>query len=99
MRLTYNFAKELKEKSLIMGVIFRISVFQFRPYHGTSLYFKISETIGSIKPISMNKELSNYIGRKQFNFTSGNYSHCSEETLLKYIKRINDLNDFSGVQL
>lgn len=92
MHLTYNFAKELKEKSLIMGVNFRISVFQFRPYHGTLLYLKILETSKSIEPMRMNKELSNYIGRKQFNFTSGNYSQCSEEILLKYIKMINNLN-------
>jgi anaerobic magnesium-protoporphyrin IX monomethyl ester cyclase len=92
MRLTYNFAKELKEQSIIKGVIFRISVFQFRPYHGTLLYFKILETGGSIEPISMNQELSSYIGRKQFNFTSGNYSQCSDEVLLKHIKMINDLN-------
>jgi len=99
MCLTYNFAKQLKEQSLVMKVSFRISVFQFRPYHGTLLYSRILETNGSIQPIRINEELSNFIGRNQFNFSSGNYSQCSENNLIKYIKMMNDLNDLSEVQL
>ena len=99
MNLTFNFAKQLKEQSLVMEVSFRISVFQFRPYHGTLLYSRILDTNGSIQPIRINEKLSNHIGRNQFNFSSGNYSRCSEENLIKYIKMMNDLNDLSEVQL
>lgn len=98
MNLTFNFAKQLKEQSIIMQTSFRTSVFQFRPYHGTLLYSRILDSKGSIKPIKNNKLLSNYIGRNQFNFSSGNYSKCSDENLIKYIKMINDLNYIDEVR-
>ena len=38
---TYNLAKSLKSLSLTCWSDFRISVFQFRPYHWTQLYYDL----------------------------------------------------------
>ncbi|MDR3585675.1 MAG: radical SAM protein [Desulfosporosinus sp.] len=95
MYLTYNLAKQLKQLSLVMESSFRISIFQFRPYHGTLLYSRILDINRNIQPIRINEKLSKNIGRNQFNFSSGNYSQCSEINLIKYIKMMNDLNGVS----
>jgi anaerobic magnesium-protoporphyrin IX monomethyl ester cyclase len=94
MRLTYNLANEIKDLSLKWGVNFRISVFQFRPYHGTELFLNLKAQFPDIEnhQISHNKALSNLIGRGQFNFYSFNYSSASLRTIHSYICKTNDLN-------
>lgn len=85
MEETYDLAckiKDLSEKS--MGV-FRPSVFQFRPYHGTKLYNEIAQKGIEIPNCSYNALVYTSEGRGQFNFSSGNYSKVSDKILEEYI--------------
>ena len=45
-----------------------------------------------IDEIVYNGDLSTNIGRKQFNFTSGNFSETSDEDLRKFITETNGIN-------
>lgn len=82
---TYELALKLKTISQDMKGTFRVSVFQFRPYHGTQLYNEILENRGIIHGCEFNKSISQFNGRSQFNFDSGNYSAESDEVLKEYI--------------
>lgn len=86
---TYNLAKELTEYSYNTNAKFKTSAFQFRPYHGTELYNKINEKI----EYTHDDELNSLPGRKQFNFTAGNYSNCDDETIKKLIIETNELGN------
>ncbi len=89
--LTYELAKLLKEISIKYKVQFRISVFQFRPYHGTELYQKVISKLEN--GIYGDSYLSSLIGRASFNFTSGNMSNADDKTLYNYLEKINSLNN------
>ena len=82
---TFELAKKIKNISMNTKGKFRTSVFQFRPYHGTKLYNDIINDVGKIQNCQFNKEISQFEGRNQFNFSFGNYSEESKETLNKYI--------------
>ena len=71
--------------------VFRTSVFQFRPYHGTQLYKEILEEKGEIPYCEFNDSISKFEGRSQFNFSSGNYSLESDELLNEYIVKTQEL--------
>jgi radical SAM superfamily enzyme YgiQ (UPF0313 family) len=90
--LTYQLANYLKNESIRCGVSFRISVFQFRPYHGTELYYDLFGQKLSEINTKTNDTLNQKIGRLQFNFTSGNYSEEDDKILFEYIEKINKLN-------
>ena len=70
-----------------------MSVFQFRPYHGTELYNRILKKYGNIPDCTLNEELNQFEGRTQFNYQSGNYSKCTEEQLDQYIIKTLKLNN------
>lgn len=94
MEMTFSLAKKLKELSIEYGVNFRTSVFQYRPYHGTQIYHEL-ETQGvnmKVHHIEPNQDLSDLVGRLQFNFHSGNYSDVDNQTLNSYIYRTTNLN-------
>ena len=82
---TYELASKIKEISYTTPGAFRTSVFQFRPYHGTQLYNEILQTTGIIHGCEINKSISQFEGRLQFNFDFGNYSMESDELLNEYI--------------
>lgn len=91
---TYILAKNLKEIALKLNVPFRTSVFQFRPYHDTEIFYELSlkQSIASdIFDISPNSDLSSLIGRDQFNFESGNYSNENIEIVHEFIERTSAL--------
>jgi len=92
LELTYNMASTIKELSARYSARFRVSVFQFRPYHGTAIYNYILSTQGSVPQIEQSDDLSAHIGRRQFNFSSGNFGDCSDATLFHYLKAMDDLN-------
>ena len=92
MRMSYDLAAGLKESSVKNGVNFRTSVFQFRPYHGTELYHDMILKGIIIDGVVYSEDLSTNIGRKQFNFTSGNFSEVSDEILRKFITETNGIN-------
>lgn len=82
---TYKLACTLKEISVNTSGIFRTSVFQFRPYHGTQLYNEIIANTGIINTCQFNDVISRFEGRSQFNFNFGNYSKESDDLLNDYI--------------
>ncbi len=72
---------------------FRTSVFQFRPYHGTELYYDLMNKGKLVNDVITHHEsLSNDIGRMQFNFTGGNFSEVSDDDLRRFIIQTNKLN-------
>ena len=82
---TFELAYRLKEISEKTTGIFRTSVFQFRPYHGTQLYNEILSEGRIINSCTFNYSISQFEGRSQFNFDFGNYSLESDELLNDYI--------------
>ena len=81
---TVNLALILKKIEGSSNASFRASAFQFRPYHGTKLY---NEITASGHPIFTNKdELTST--KKQYNFSSGNYSCVSDTVLAESIHTI-----------
>jgi len=103
MEMTFDLARKLKDLSLQYGVNFRTSVFQYRPYHGTQIYHDL-EAQGinlQVHPTEPNNELSDLVGRLQFNFHSGNYSAVENDVLNDYIYRTTNLNGgkiFAGLK-
>ena len=82
---TVNLALMLKRIEGSLNASFRASAFQFRPYHGTKLYNEI--TASGHHPIFINgDELTST--KKQYNFSSGNYSCISNDVLAKSIHAI-----------
>ena len=92
MQMSYDLAAWLKESSVKESVSFKTSVFQFRPYHGTELYHDLIRKGKMVDEISYHENLSHSIGRKQFNFTSGNFSGASDGDLQRFIVLTNGLN-------
>ena len=82
---TVNLALMLKKIEGSLNASFRASAFQFRPYHGTKLYNGI--TASGHHPIFTNgDELTST--KKQYNFSSGNYSCINNDVLAKSIHAI-----------
>lgn len=88
---TYNLANMLKEISNKTKGNFRTSVFQFRPYQGTQLYNEIMQNTGIIHECKINQEISQFEGRRQFNFEFGNYSSTSDAVLNEYIIKTQEI--------
>ena len=86
---TFNLVKELSDYSKTTYGKFRTSAFQFRPYHGTELYNRINKKL----KYSHNNNLNDMDGRKQFNFTAGNFSYYSDDLIEDFVRRTNELNE------
>ena len=91
---TFNLAKELFEYSKKTEGKFKVSAFQFRPYHGTELYKKINTNV----EYKHNDELNDLKGRQQFNFTAGNFSNYDLYSVNKFIEETNRLNEENDEQ-
>lgn len=89
---TYDLARTLKDISNASSGNFRTSVFQFRPYQGTQLYNEITASTGIIHEARVNREISRFAGRTQFNVDFGNYSMTSDEILNDYIIRTQEIS-------
>lgn len=94
MDMTYLLAEELKKIADFHKVNFRTSVFQYRPYHATEIYHDLQGQGLNLDnhQVDPNQELSNLVGRLQFNFHTGNYSKVADKTLHDYIYRTINLN-------
>lgn len=91
---TYMLARIFCDAASQYKTKFRTSVFQFRPYHGTELYYSLIDSgIDSerIFDTSNCAETSSMLGKAQFNFQSGNYSKVPDETLRSYIYRTSNV--------
>lgn len=88
---TYKLARELLDISRSSGALFRTSVFQFRPYHGTRTYQQLEQKFPYLnsEQVFQNKALSILIGREQFNFHSKNFSDLSLDVIHDYICKTN----------
>ena len=91
LELTHQLAMDIKSISNEYEANFRTSVFQFRPYHGTEIYNSLKDKFPDIidEQVLENKELSELIGREQFNFQSNNYSNVSLNLIHDYICKTN----------
>ncbi len=95
--VTYALASKLKDISKSTSGNFRLSVFQFRPYHGTQLYNEIIESGHEVSSIGSNDNLNVVHGRSQFNFQSGNYSEIEDSVLDEYILKTQRLSEMHDV--
>lgn len=92
-RETFKLAEELSVCASRTAGSFRLSVFQFRPYHGTKLYNQILSNGGTIGAMTNNMTLNESFGRRsQFNFQSGNYSKIEDSKLNSFILRTQALS-------
>ncbi|MBP9760606.1 MAG: B12-binding domain-containing radical SAM protein [Candidatus Pacebacteria bacterium] len=92
MEMTYALAEALKEDAVQCGGYFRTSAFQFRPYHGTELYYVIVQG-GARVQMSSQDALTESVGRRQFNFSSGNFSEAPDDKLQGFITSTLNLNN------
>ena len=92
MKETFEFARSLHNLAEDTLGNFRNSTFQFRPYHGTELYHKIIAGDNNIKSFSLDRSMSDFSGRQQFNIVAGNYSDCDQEIVEDFIRRTERLN-------
>lgn len=102
MEMTYGLAETLKNIALENNTNFRTSVFQYRPYHATQIYHDLEAQGRNLEVESMQPDanLSNLVGRLQFNFHNGNYSKVDKKIIDSYIYRTINLNGgevFSGL--
>ena len=96
---TYVLAQSLRNMALEAGVSFRPSVFQFRPYHGTEMYYELaacSDEQLDVTAVYESRDLSSSIGRSQFNFDSGNYSQEDTKLVHEFIERTISLEANTG---
>ncbi len=94
MEMTFQLASTLKAAAEHYGANFRTSVFQYRPYHGTQIYYELKQKGADVEveAIMPNQALSHLVGRLQFNFHSGNYSMAETNQVHDYIYRTINLN-------
>jgi radical SAM superfamily enzyme YgiQ (UPF0313 family) len=103
MELTFQLAKQLGDIAASEGSRFRTSVFQYRPYHATEIYYDLAGNGKSlqVEQVTPNQALSHLVGRIQFNFHSGNYSDVDLDIVHNYIYRTTNLNSpelYNGLQ-
>jgi anaerobic magnesium-protoporphyrin IX monomethyl ester cyclase len=89
---TIILASRLREYADKKGVQLRISPFQFRPYHGTTLYDEIVKKGQTITPIRNRADISDTGTANPFDCISGVYAEYDEQTLDNYLTEINSLN-------
>jgi len=87
MHLTVALARDLRDAAARYNTAFRTSVFQFRPYHGTELFHDLTEGHAEMaeKDARFDSELTEKIGRSQYNFEAGNFSAVPTDQLRELI--------------
>ncbi len=86
---TINLATRLRDYADKKGVQFRISPFQFRPYHGTALRDEIVNKGQTIAPIRNRSDISDKGVANPFDCISGVFAEYDEHTLNMFMKEIN----------
>lgn len=89
---SYNLAKILKDVSIENWVHFRVSVFQFRPYHWTQLYYELEEAGYNIEEIKSNSDFWDKT-IWEYDFWNWNFSWSDYDTLKSYIIKTRELNE------
>lgn len=92
---TFNLASRLQNYADKAGVELRISPFQFRPYHGTSLYEELISKGVKIGQIKNRADISETKTIKPYDCISGIYSEYSQDTLNKYLNQMGKLSPIS----
>ncbi len=90
---TFELAQKIKNISEKTVGNFRVSVFQFRPYHGTQIYNEIINSGIKIHKCKFTDSVSQFKGRNQFNFDFGNFSSEPDEILNDFIIKTQKLSE------
>lgn len=91
---TYQLATSLKAESKKYNITFRTSVFQYRPYHGTSLFKKLNlDSKDNEITMKYNHDLSLKVNREEYNFYYENFADADIDIVHEYIRKTNSLND------
>jgi anaerobic magnesium-protoporphyrin IX monomethyl ester cyclase len=86
MAQSLELAQKMHDDAISAHASFRTSVFQFRPYHGTELFHAAQGADAAPeKDARFDSELTERIGRPQYNFESGNYSSVGDDDLRTFI--------------
>lgn len=85
---TLNLATILRNIAMSAIGNFRPVVFQFRPYHGTELFNRLTQ-VGADISYSRRERLTS--SKQQYNFSAGNFSYVSDDVLKQYITQIGQL--------
>lgn len=93
MEETYTLAKKLKEISLASKADFRISAFQFRPYHWTQLYNNLIKKWVPIADSTPTNQIIYKVG--EYDFSHWNFSSESAEIISYYLNKVRSLNHLS----
>lgn len=89
---TIALATRLRDYADKKGTQFRISPFQFRPYHGTALRDEIIKKGQTIIPIRNRADISDSLKINPFDCISGVYAEYDEHTLSVLMEEINRIN-------
>jgi radical SAM superfamily enzyme YgiQ (UPF0313 family) len=97
LQKTLDLATTLTGYNKFYKARFRNSTFQFRPYYGTELCDAITSKSGIdpksfLDKMTISSVLNETVRDKSFNYDSGNYSSVSDDILVGYINKMNDLN-------
>lgn len=92
MKATCEFACRIADHARHTPGLFRVSVFKFRPYHGTKLYNELASS--GIVPATIGEDsgLADLYGRRPYGFTSDNYSAVPTDRLNGFISSMVALN-------
>lgn len=90
---TVTFASRLREYADKTGVQLRISPFRFRPYHGTALYDELVKEGRTITEIQNRIDISDTCISNPYDCVAGVYAEYDEDTLNKYMRGMEKLND------
>lgn len=75
------------------GVNLRISPFQFRPYHGTTLFDEIIKKGKTIIPIQNRADISDTGTINPFDCISGIYAEYDEHTMDRFMTELSNINN------
>jgi len=89
---TIALASRLRDYADKKGVNFRVSPFQFRPYHGTTLFNEIYEDDKTITPIQNRADISDTDNIDPFDCTSGVFAEYDKHTLDIFMKKMKSIN-------
>ncbi len=78
---TITLASRFRDYADKKGVNFRVSPFQFRPYHGTALFNEIYKDGKTITPIQNRADITDIDIVDPFDCTSGVFAEYDKHTL------------------
>lgn len=90
---TFKLASRMSEHANKINTAFRISVFRFRPYHGTRLYNDLVNSGIVVNPIANRADIFETASYDPFDCVSGVYAEYKQDVLEKYISEMEQINE------